>query len=193
MTVSELSLPFAARELRGVVKVAVYPNAEPALVGSADWAYGFPICEASIEWDAQGYQALLGWVQVVGMRAPGTDAPRNWATDPLEVYEGLNTPFGFYGLSPTLFDAPARSDRTRPLDWHAESFLCSAPSRPMAREAKPVAGFSWGFVLNHGEIATIEPSALDLTAWTRHLDLLRSTYPGWTFPEASRDGADTAP
>lgn len=184
MTVSELLLPFTAREQDGVLKVAVAPNEEPASVGSAAWASDFPICEASIEWEAQGYRALLGWVQLVGMRAPGNPAPRHWVADPLEVYEGLNTPFGFYGVRPLLFDAPARSDRSQPLDWCAESYLCVAPSRPMAREAKPVAGFSWGFLLDDGEISTVDPLPLDLEVWSRHLELLQSTYPGWTFLEA---------
>ncbi|MCP3933750.1 MAG: hypothetical protein GY708_00105 [Actinomycetia bacterium] len=183
MNVCELSLPFVARGLPGMVNVEVYPNSQPASVGSADWAQGFPICKASIDWEAEGYNALLGWVQLVGMRAAGTDDSRHWVTDPLEIYNGLNTPFGFYGLSPTLFDAPARSDRTRSLDWCAESFLCFAPSSPMAREAHPVGGFSWGFVLSGDEIKTIEPKAIERAAWTRHLDLLRSTYSGWTFPD----------
>jgi hypothetical protein len=182
MTPSEVLVPFTARGIDGTVTVTVEENSEPARVGSTDWATGFPMCTASIEWDATGYNALLGWVQVVGMRDPQGDATRHWVTDPLEVYDGLNTPFGFYGLSPTLFDAPARRDRTRSLDWLAESFLCAAPSSPMAREAQPVAGFSWGFVLNEGTVAVAEPKPLSPDAWTRHVDLLRSNHPGWIFP-----------
>lgn len=179
----ELSFPFVARGLPGVVNVEVYPNSRPASIGSTDWARGFPICQASIDWKAEGYNALLGWLQVVGMRAANADASRKWVTDPLEIHDGLNTPFGFYGLSPTLFDAPARSDRTQSLDWCAESFLCFAPSSPMAREAYPVAGFSWGFVLSAGEIKTVEPKVIEQAAWNRHVGLLRSTYTGWTFPD----------
>ncbi|MCP3991730.1 MAG: hypothetical protein GY724_21840 [Actinomycetia bacterium] len=119
----------------------------------------------------------------MGTRAADDDDSRHWATDPLEVYDGLNTPFGFYGLSPRLFDAPARSDRTRSLDWYAESFLCFSPSSPMVREAHPVAGFSWGFVLSSGEITTLEPKAIERARWNRHVGLLRSTYSGWTFPD----------
>ncbi|MEM9654400.1 MAG: hypothetical protein AAGA65_20070 [Actinomycetota bacterium] len=185
MSPSELSLAFEARGLTGSVRVTVVPNADPPAVGSADWARGFPTCEAQVDWDAPGYRALLGWVQLVGTRLPGTDASRRWVADPLEIYEGLNTPFGFYGLSPTLFDAPARSDRSQRLDWRAESFLCVAPSRPMAREAKPVAAFTWGFVLADSEITTVEPSTLDREAWSQHNELLHSTYPGWIFPQTT--------
>ena len=60
MTVCELSLPFSARGLSGRVKVAVYPNSQPASVGSPDWAQGFPVCKASIDWEVEGYNALLG-------------------------------------------------------------------------------------------------------------------------------------
>jgi hypothetical protein len=185
MTESELSLPFVARGLDGIVNVGVYRNDEPSSVGSPAWAQGFPICEASVAWEAQGYRALLGWVQVVGMRTPGTGRQRQWVSDPLEVFDGLNTPFGFYGISPTLFDAPARRDRSTALDWHAESFLCVAPSAPMARQASPVTGFSWGFVMDGEQITATGPDALDRTAWARHRGLLRATYPGWSFETVS--------
>lgn len=181
MALHDLTIAFEARGQEGEVRVAVAPNADPSAVGSPDWAQGFPVCQADISWDAVGYRALLGWVQLVGMGVPRSAEPRTWAADPLEVYEGLNTPFGFYGLSPTLFDAPARRDRSQALDWHAESFLCVAPSAPMAREAFPVAAFSWGFTLDNGIVSLTPPAPIDLAAWGNHVALLESQYPGWTF------------
>lgn len=181
MSAHSLLLPFTARGRDGIVRVDVTANTHPAWVGSAEWATGFPICEASIDWEAKGYNALLGWIQMVGMRDPSSDGPRHWVTDPLEIYDDLNTPFSFYGLTPALFDAPARSDRTRPVDWYAESFLCHAVSSPMAREAHPVAAFSWGFILSEERITIIEPKVLAPDAWSRHLGLLESTYPSWDF------------
>ena len=93
----------------------------------------------------------------------------------------VETPFGFFGLKPELFDAPSRRDRTMALDWLAESFLCVSPTNPMAREAKPVSGFSWGFVLDKGVVEIVEPRPLEPTAWTKHQKLLSGQYPSWRF------------
>ena len=81
-----------------------------------------------------------------------TDAhsERAFEIDPLEVFGGLETPFAFHGLSPELFDAPYASDRSRYVDWPFHSFLCVAPTRPMAREVEAVLGFSLGFVMAGG-------------------------------------------
>ncbi len=185
MTESKLKLPFETRGRAGSVSVSIRPNGHPGAVGCPPWAQGFPVCEARIDFAASGYAALLGWVQLVRMRSPHLTPNDQWVTDPLEVYEHLNTPFGFYGVAPTLFDAPSRSDRTKYLDWHAESYLCFAPTSPMAREAVPVVAFSWGFLLDQGQIALRSPELLPLSAWSQHLELLEDSYPGWAFQTAA--------
>ena len=180
----QLSLPFSVRGSDGHVDVAVWRSANPESIGCQDWERDFPVCEAKISCEARGYSALMGWIQLVRMRSP-INGEAHWVTDPLQVYDGLNTPFGFYGLAPTLFDAPARSDRTRSLDWYAESYLCFAPSSPMAREAQPLTAFSWGFQLDEGAITVHAPAPVALTSWATHVPLLESGYPGWNFGQAS--------
>jgi hypothetical protein len=176
-----LTVPFAARGHAGTVFISMTKNNEPAALGCQPWAEGFPVCSATIEFAADGYAALLGWVQLVRIRSSGPGSDERWVTDPLELFEHTDSPFGFFGIKPTLFDAPARSDTQQDLDWHAESFLCFAPSSPMAREAMPIAAFSWGFVLANNQVELRAPEPLPLQAWTKHLDLLRSNYPNWTF------------
>jgi len=178
----DLRLAFSARQKRGSVSVDIRRNTDPASVGCSSSAFGFPICAATVEFDGQGYDSLLGWVQLVS--AGPTSAPGPYALDPLAVYDGLDTPFGFFGIAPTLFNAPSRRDRTMSLDWRAESYLCVAPHGPMKREVQPVAAFSWGFVLDDGEIEVREPAALPPEAWTKHLPLLGRHHPTWTFLSA---------
>lgn len=184
MAAYELSIPFTARGVDGVVEVSVETGVEPSVIGCPETQRHFPACEARIASAARGYAAVMGWVQLVDMRSPAGVDVANWVTDPLQVYEGLNTPFGFHGVLPTLFDAPSRSDRSRSLDWRAESFLCIAPSSPMVREAQPVAAFSWGFLMEGGGVVAEPPRPLPLTAWEAHLPLLTSSYPGWEFSRA---------
>lgn len=180
-----LTVPFEARGYIGSVSVSITTNDDPDAVGCPPWARGFPICEAAVDFGARGYAALLGWVQLVRMRSPYLDPDDRWVTDPLEVYRDVETPFGFYGIAPTLFDAPARRDRSQYLDWHAESYLCFAPTSPMAREAKPVAAFSWGFLLDRGQIVPRDAQSLLLSAWSEHLELLEASYPTWAFMTAT--------
>ncbi len=181
MGTSNLRLEFEARGRAGSVSVSLTTNENPTDIGCAAWAQGFPICEATVEFAGRGYEALMGWVQLVRQRSPAHAPEEWWETDPLEVFADLELPFGVYGIEPTLFDAPARSDRSQRLDWHAESFLCVAPTSPMAREVMPIVSFAWGFSLGAGEITPRAPEPLPASAWTQHRERLAAAYPTWEF------------
>jgi hypothetical protein len=133
--------------------------------------------------DLQGYASLFGWVQLVGTESP-EDPTRRYEVDPLEISANLNWPFGFYGLLPTLFDAPSRRDRNQNLDWLAHSFLCVSPANPMDRVVRAVIGFRWRFWMHDGQINIVAPTSLELTAWNSHLSVLEAAYPSWRFEEA---------
>jgi hypothetical protein len=47
---------------------------------------------------------FLGWVQLVGAKSP-SHPQRRFDIDPLQIFEGLDMPFGFYGLEPTLLSS----------------------------------------------------------------------------------------
>lgn len=180
---SSLTTPFTARNGSGQVSVTVEALADPTAMGQISDAAGFPVCRASVDFSLDGYDGLLGWVQLVGTRPQGR-GDRAFEVDPLEVFDGVETPFAFYGLSPELFDAPYRSDRSHNLDWLAHSFLCVAPTRPMAKEVKAILGFSWGFVVDGGHVAILQPELLRPADWSGHLEVLSVAYPTWTFYDA---------
>jgi len=96
--------------------------------------------------DADGYAAAMGWVQLVR----STDAAPEFEMDPLALFREVATPFAFFGIKPTMFDAPFR-DEKYDLTWRAETFLCAIPDGVMSQHAQPLAGFGWGFdVLDRG-------------------------------------------
>lgn len=179
----ELSLGFEARGTPGTVEVSLWVNEDSSVVGSGSEAEGFPACQATVASDLQGYASLFGWVQLVGTESP-EEPTRRFEVDPLEISADLNWPFGFYGLLPTLFDAPSRRDRTQTLDWLAHSFLCVSPDDPMDRVVRPVVGFQWGFWMHDGQIDIVAPNCLELPTWNSHLSVLEAAYPGWRFEEA---------
>jgi hypothetical protein len=134
-----------------------------------------------VEFDPGGYRSLVGWVQVVGLGAGEGGGERRFEVDPLQMFAGIGTPFAFFGINPQLFDAPSRKDRDVSLDWLAHSFLCVAPSNPMATEVEAVAGFSWGFRLVDAEVVPVPPEGLHRSDWAGHVRLLSETYPRWSF------------
>ncbi|MGE0140229.1 MAG: hypothetical protein AB7L17_14070 [Ilumatobacteraceae bacterium] len=180
MSDAALVLDFAVRGASGRVTVSMSRNDDPVSIGCDPAAQDFPVCEATVTTQLRGYAALLGWVQLVGTcAAPGAD--RTFVTDPLQIFEHLDLPFGFYGIDPTLFDAPYRRDRGQYLDWLAHSFLCASPDGPMQRHVQPLAAFQWGFVLEAGSVRVVPATPLSLREWAVHRSLLGAAHPSWEF------------
>jgi hypothetical protein len=181
---TRLSLPFVLRGRTGEVQISVVANDDPARLGcdlldpSLDRlaAWGYPVCEATPDIAVDGYAGMCGWIQLVR----SSDASGEFELDPLALFRNVDTPFAFFGVKPVLFDAPFRESR-RDLVWEARSFLCAVPDAVMSRVIEPVAAFEWGFQVADGQISIAGPSSLHLAAWDEHADLLRKTFPGWTF------------
>ena len=106
--------------------------------------------------------------------------------DPLAFLGDLPHPFCWLGLNPTLFVAPSRTPRVD-MDWMAHSFLCVPDDVGNGLEARPILGFSWGFVAREGQITLVPPAVLDGPAWDKHLKTLRSRHPRWHFAPGFAD------
>lgn len=162
----------------------VFENVDPVAVGSVPAATGFPMCRATVEYEADGYLAMLGWVQNVGEASP-TGSELRFELDPFVLFEGIAIPYGMYGTNPELFDAPYRSDRSMSLRWLAHSFLCVAPSSPFAKEVEAIAGFSWGFNMEDDDLEIVGARPLSRNDWSSHIELLSTSYPSWEFSARS--------
>lgn len=118
-----MQFDFRLRDVAGYVVVTVEPNADPAIVGTRSSARGFPVCAATVNYDARGYFAMLGWIQLVRSTDNQT-AGREFEIDPYEPLGRTAHPFCWFGLTPTLLDAPpspigtghVRMDRAK-LSW----------------------------------------------------------------------------
>jgi hypothetical protein len=120
---------------------------------------------------------MFGWTQMVR----STDsAPDRFEMDPIALYQQVPTPYAFFGLRPELFDAPSRESRYD-MAWEAHSFLCVCPDAVLTRRVQAVAGFSWGFTIDQQDITFAPLAALGSQAWDSHLNLLRASYPSWSF------------
>ncbi|HVW89884.1 MAG TPA: hypothetical protein VHC01_10495 [Gaiellaceae bacterium] len=109
-----------------------------------------------------------------------TDMQGQWEMDPIAIYADVATPFAWFGVKPEAFDAPGR-DSLYDMSWEAQCFLCVSPDAVLTPRARAVCGFSWGFTVRAERITFSGPEAIGADAWDGHLDLLRATYPRWTF------------
>jgi hypothetical protein len=174
-----LSIAFERRGVVGRVDVEVGVNDDPAALGCADCARGFPWCRATVSPPARGYADALGWIQLVDWEQAG----EGFLIDPFMPLGEASHPFCFFGFTPTLFDAPHTDRPLRTSDFVANSFLCGLGPEPLeARyEADAVLGFSWGFHVRDGEFEIEGPAPLGPADWDRHHDYLRESHPRWTF------------
>jgi hypothetical protein len=172
-----LALPFRWAGVEGEVQVKIGENDDPAALGCEEFARGFPVLRATISPTSRGYTDMLGWVQLVddSWHANGVHA------DGFEPFGEFPHPFSYYGVSPTLFDAPHFDGED--FDFLAHTFLCGLGGELLEfrREARAILGFSWGCRKRGSEIELFEPRALAAASWDSHREYLARTYPKWTF------------
>jgi hypothetical protein len=166
----------------GSIHVECVPNDDPGFWGC--WhstAEGFAVCTASVDYPAQGYRSMLGWVQLV-CSTDNDSAGAEFEIDPWALFGDAPTPYCWYGQRPTLFDAPARPFR-QPLEWTAHSFLAATPLNEVAdlqpRRVVPIIGFSWGFADSGSEVLLYEVALLPKEAWESHVKVLSQNHPLW--------------
>ena len=174
----EIELPYEWADTVGSVHVELGRNDDPAALGCAEFARGFPYLRATVEPPARGYADALGWVQLVDH----SGLEGGFQIDLFEPLGDSPNPFGFYGFAPTLFDAP-HSDELENWDFLAHTFLCGIGGRLFDenRDVRAVVGFGWGFVKRGPQIDYQGPEALAGADWDRHLDYLARRFPAWEF------------
>ena len=170
--------------LTGDVDAKLIPNDNPTAYGC--WwpnAHGYPVCTARVRYPGRGYPAMFGWVQLV--RSTDNDSGgKQFETDPFPLFGDAPSPYCWYGIEPTLFDAPSRPEKP-PAEWVAHSFLATTPIAEVLegnpRRVVPVLGFTWGFYSRRGSIELRDIARLAAADWDAHLPVLRASHPLWRF------------
>jgi hypothetical protein len=133
------------------------------------------MCTACVKPTGRGYKAMCGWIQLV-CSTDNSSSGVDFELDPFGPFTDTGSPYAFYGLAPTLFDASARDTRGD-LDWTAHAWL--ARTEIGSRVVEPVVGFSWGFTIREREPFPSPVGELARTDWARHVPLLQRRHPGW--------------
>jgi hypothetical protein len=201
--VARLAIPFDLRGHHGTVRVSCTVNRDPKRWGyhhldlpfdGVAAAQGFPVLRANVSFAGQGYDAIMGWVQVVRANAKPPDDRDMYVLDLPPMFGNAALPFGWFGVNPSLFDAPSMVQKHGKLRWLAYSFLCAPPGILMKPVVSALLGFSWGYEFRgDGKTHLIAPRALTAKDWNSHLKFLRSRCPGWRFrPGFSREASSAA-
>jgi len=180
-----MEINFSYQGNKGRVVVSVEETLEPAILGARDSAFHLPNCRATVEFAGRGYLQLFGWVQLVRSTDNAFQGEKFEMDpfDPFKLYERAPSPYCWYGILPTLFDAPSRDDRVY-LDWVAHSFLAASPLRGDRRIVTPLLGFSWGFhIADHGNVTLRPTTPLTAADWQSHIPYLQDCYSEWSFVE----------
>lgn len=180
-----MEIPFRYQGYEGRVMVALEKTLETNILGARDGAIDLANCRATMEFGGRGYLQLFGWVQLVRSTDNVFQGEQFEMDpfDPFKLYERAPSPYCWYGILPTLFDAPSRDERVQ-LDWLAHSFLAVSPLRGNRRIVTPLVGFSWGFhIPDEGSVTLDAVASLRAADWESHLPYLRACYPEWGFME----------
>ena len=172
-----LDFEFQRAGLPIAVRAELWANDEPAAYGCPEFARGFPVMRATIAGPTRGYQDLLGWIQLI--RTPPEFGER-FHLDSVEMLGEVSHPFGYFGLAPTMYDAPHR-DVLPDMDWVAHTFLGGIAGIYKEFEAHAHIGFSWGYAIRDGAVSVTGLAELGPEAWDAHLPYLGATCPAWTF------------
>jgi hypothetical protein len=190
------SIPFELRGLDGRVDVEYLVNEDPArwgypLLGLGslpDHARGCPVARATVTYPAEGYAALMGWIQVVehGPEPSGELAAIVDVAPQIQAVED-SMPYMSFGVRPAFFDAPATDVDT--YEFRARAFLAASPDALMTPVVGPLCGFTWGYAIEGGErrITPLERAGGEEWSWMRAV--LARDCPGWEFLELGWEAA----
>jgi hypothetical protein len=184
-----VDLPFELRGKPGRIVVELTRNEDPERWGCdhllfgepTNLALGYPVCSARVEVEANGYGAVFGWIQVV-QSSDGATGGRSFEVDPIAVYRNVPTPFAWFGVKPTLFDAPFRFSREG-LTWICHAYLCFLPDAVLSPRVRALTGFEWGFEVSAEDTRSFGPLPLLSSAWDENALVLREAYPQWEFDD----------
>lgn len=195
------SIPFILNRKQGYIEVVYEPVRRIEDAGfdllegfgfDVNMAVGYPTMRAYVaSYAGSGYYKASAWIQIVTRNefvSVESDQPEAIisAVDINPTFEQLGVPFFAQGFPAEIFDAPCNNlgDALK-LDWLADTFFVTMPSRINNHTIRCLAGFQWGYIeydQNSSSHVEILPLVVTHTEkWEKHLPLLRSQFNQWKY------------
>jgi hypothetical protein len=199
MTVT--AIPFELNHKFGVLSVCYEANQSAAKSGfelfagigfDVNLCLGYPTMRAFVSsYEGTGYYTASAWIQMVTRRefaSVESIAPMAIVTD-VDVHptlEELGVPFFGMGFPAEIYDAPCNNlGNLGKLEWIADTFLVTMPSRINNNTVSRIAGFSWGYCeydLDGKRQVEIRPLVVtQVSEWAQHLPVLRGRFGKWVY------------
>jgi hypothetical protein len=199
MTVT--TIPFVLNHKSGILEVQYDTNRSITESGFDLFAssgfdvntyLGYPTMRAYVRsYEGTGYYTASAWIQVITRQEftlVESIKPKAIVTsvDVHDVLEELGVPFFAMGYPAEIYDAPCNNlGNWGRLEWLADTFLVTLPSRVNNHLITCIAGFSWGYSeYDHDGKRQVEIRPLvvtEISHWERHLPLLRGQFGQWRY------------
>lgn len=198
---SAVYIPFVLNHKPGILGIEYEANQSAEKSGfdlfagnsfDVEMCVGYPTMRARIQsYEGTGYATACAWIQIVTRREFAVlDAiePVNIepSVDTHPTLAELGVPFFGFGFPAEIFDAPCNNlNGLVKLEWLADTFLVTLPSRANDYAISRLASFSWGYSesdLDGKRQVEISPLGVTTPAeWKQHLFLLRNQFPKWRY------------
>ena len=195
------TIPFDLNGKPGVLEVDYAPNQSLTASGfdllagcgfDVNMCLGCPTMRAYVRsYEGTGYYTASAWIQVITRREflsveSGEPAAIVSSVDVNDTLDELGVPFFAMGYPAEIYDAPCNNlGNCGKLEWLADTFLVTMPSRINDNTIAPLAGFSWGYAeydLDGKRRVEIKPLVVTgVPQWQRHLPYLRRQCGAWRF------------
>lgn len=197
------TIPFVLNSKPGELEVHYQANRSTAESGfdlltgvgfDINMCIGYPTMRAFFRaYQGTGYATASAWIQIVTRRefssleadAPDAIVP---SVDVNDTLDDLGVPFFAMGFPSEIYDAPCNNlGNSARLQWIADTFLVTLPSRINDNLITPLAGFRWGYVeYDRDGKRQVEIAPLTVTSaafWGDHLPLLRGQFSKWKYDD----------
>lgn len=199
MTTTEI--PFTLNNKPGVLEIVYQPNRSIAESGfdllaglgfDVQMAIGYPTMRARVRsFEGSGYSTASAWIQVITRREFASVNDSNpgaivTSVDVNETFDKLGVPFFCLGYPAEIYDAPCCNlGDCGKLEWVADTFFVTMPSRINDHTVGFLAGFQWGYVEFDRKVerqVEIKPLVVTgISQWRDHLPVMRSRFGSWKY------------
>lgn len=201
MNDSKIQIPFTLNEKVGTVEVCYKENKSANESGfdllkglgfDMDMCIGYPTMHGYIKnFNGTGYSNSSAWIQIIEDKYYSSlqDEEPCKVLKEVDISENmrkLGVPFFAFGYPSEIFDAPCYNLRNYArLEWIADTFLVTQPSRINNNTISYLLGFRWGYeewdVEGKRKVRILPIKVMDCSVWNGYLSLLKKDFPDWQF------------
>lgn len=197
----KIQIPFTLNYKSGMVEVCYEENTNANKSGfdllkglpfDVEMCKGYPTMKAYIkDYEGTGYYNSSAWIQIVTDKyyLSLEDKKPCKVISEVDVHDNmrkLGVPFFSYGYPAEIYDAPCNNlGSYAKLDWIADTFLVTQPSRINDETISYIAGFRWGYeewdIEGKRNVKIIPIEVTDCSEWKQYLPMLKEQFVNWIF------------